>query len=62
VKKNYDGQIVIKIVMINVIHIVNQNGTELNMIIQLEKINEIIQHLNIAKVSENDGDYQQKMN
>jgi hypothetical protein len=62
VKKNYDGQIVIRIVMINVIHIVNQNGTELNMIIQLEKINEIIQHLNIAKVSENDGDYQQKMN
>jgi ribosomal protein S15P/S13E len=44
----------------NVIHIKNQHGTEQNMNI-IEKMHQIIQHLNIVKKDEHDGDYQRKM-
>jgi hypothetical protein len=40
----------------------NQHGIEQDMIIQVEEVHQIIQHLNIVKVNEYDGGYQQKMN
>jgi hypothetical protein len=42
--------------------ILNQHGIEKDMIIQVEEVYQIIQHLNTVKVNEYDGDYQQKMN
>jgi uncharacterized protein YhhL (DUF1145 family) len=48
--------------MLIVINIVNPYGIEKNIIIQVEEMHQIIQHLNIVQINDQDGGYQQKMN